>query len=109
MGRAFGAPEPTGHGQVCFFHFHALVGLATREPWNTSGQKVQDPGQRLDFLALREIGWHLVWSHDTSVVAEGAPRMYGHLPRIFRNHRIVVAPNIRVVTVPGVKTASSRR
>jgi hypothetical protein len=40
--------------------------------------------------------------------AAGSPRMYGHLPRIFRNHRIVVAPNIRVVTVPGVKTASSR-
>jgi hypothetical protein len=35
--------------------------------------------------------------------------MHGHLPRIFCNHRIVVAPNIRVVTVPGVKTASSRR
>jgi hypothetical protein len=34
--------------------------------------------------------------------------MYGHLLRIFCNHRIVVAPNIRVVTVPGVKTASSR-
>jgi hypothetical protein len=60
-------------------------------------------------MALREIGWDLVWKHDTSVVAEGAPRMYGSLPRIFCNHRIVVAPNIRVVTVPGVKTASSRR
>jgi hypothetical protein len=59
--------------------------------------------------ALREIGWDLVRSHDTSVVAEGPPRMHGHLPRIFRNHRIVVAPNIRGVTVPGVKTASSRR
>jgi hypothetical protein len=35
--------------------------------------------------------------------------MHGHLPRIFCNHRMVVAPNIRVVTVPGVKTASSRR
>jgi hypothetical protein len=35
--------------------------------------------------------------------------MHGNLPGIFCNHRIVVAPNIRVVTVPGVKTSSSRR
>jgi hypothetical protein len=27
-----------------------FVGLATGEPWNTSGQKVQDPGQRFDFF-----------------------------------------------------------
>jgi hypothetical protein len=66
-------------------------------------------GDALEEKALREIGWDLVWSHDTSVVAEGALRMHGNLPRIFRNHRIVVAPNIPVVTVPGVKTASSRR
>jgi hypothetical protein len=52
MGRAFGAPEPSEHGQTCFFQFPALVGLATREPWNTSGQKVQDPGQRFDFFVL---------------------------------------------------------
>jgi hypothetical protein len=50
MGRAFGAPEPSEHGQVCFFQFHALVELATCEPWNTSGQKVQDPGQRFDLF-----------------------------------------------------------
>jgi hypothetical protein len=66
-------------------------------------------GSWIRIQALREIGWDLVRSHDTSVVAEGAPRMHGHLPRIFRKHRIVVAPNIRGVTVPGVKTASSRR
>jgi hypothetical protein len=34
--------------------------------------------------------------------------MHGHLPRIFCKHRIVGAPNIRGVTVPGVETASSR-
>jgi hypothetical protein len=59
-------------------------------------------------LFVKSVG---IWFGATTlpVVAEGAPRMYGHLRRIFCNHRIVVAPNIRVATDRGSVTASSRR
>jgi hypothetical protein len=51
MGRAFGAPEPTEHGQVCFFQFLALWGWPHVNHGTRQGKKSKTRASTLTFLS----------------------------------------------------------